>query len=303
MNATDVDTNISAVVANRLRSSSFERDMPSDVVVAFDSLVREGDAAVEAIAKTIMQAMDRASHDGEHRFPTSWAIRDLMTILGRIDSPRSRSELVGFLTKALPEDQPDQEYHRKAWGTAMYVPYYNFIHGNAIDALGECKGGEDPDVLSGLLLAATQRLAETGQWVHWSNRHLPRMYFLARRFGGRIPLSPAQVVGMTSDLSGPEELLGIIDDFKDEIPAWPTGVQCSFWWFYGHQVENAQGKPEALPCYAASLLANPGKDAAAWSKFPGVSRSASEARTLARKHPLPERFRPTSRRKWWHFGQ
>lgn len=105
---------------------------------------------------------------------------------------------------------------------------------------------------------------------------------------------------MTPSLSGPEELLGIIDDFKDDIPAWPTGIQSAFWWFYGHQVE----KPEALPCYAASLLANPGKDSAAWSKFPGVPRSASEARTLARKYPLPERFGgPASRRKWWHFGQ
>lgn len=160
--------------------------MPSDVAVAFDSLVREGDAAVEAIVKAITQAIDRASHDGEHRIPTSWAIRDLMTILGRIDSPRSRSELVGFLSGALPEDQPDKEYHQKAWRTAMYVPYYVFIHGDAIGGLEECREGDDPDVLSGLLLAATQLLAKAGQWVHWANRNLPEMYFLARRLAGEF---------------------------------------------------------------------------------------------------------------------
>lgn len=293
---TDVEPNISAVVANRLRSKDFEREMPDDVVVAFDGLVREGDAAVEDIVKAITQAIHRACHDGEHRTPTLWAIGDLMTILGRIDSPTSRSHLVGFLSGSLPEDQPDWEYHHKVWETATYVPYYLSVHDGAIGALEECGEGDYPDLLPGLSSAMTQLSSHSGQW-EVNSRNIPlRLYLLARRFGRRIPVSPEQAVKMVSD-SWPDEeefgiIEGVINDFYDEIPNWPRGQQCAFYWFYGSRVDVVRGRPAALPYFAASVLANPSADSAAWSKFPGVEPSKKTAVKLAGAHPLPRLILP-----------
>jgi hypothetical protein len=147
-------------------------------------------------------------------------------------------------------------------------------------------------VLSGLLRAAAELTARTGSWEHTAPSDLPRLYVLARRFGGRISLPPELAVKMISNSAGDEVQLGIAYDYKGEIPAWPRGLQCSFWWFYGVQVANARGDAQALPFFAASVLANPSPDAAAWGKFSGVARSPGEAKTLARMHPLPDAFRP-----------
>jgi Protein of unknown function (DUF2510) len=263
MNTTDVDTNISAVFASVLRSdwknSVKSTPRPSDVVSACDSVVRAGDGAVTPIDAAIMQALDRVSLDDEDYLPTLFAVRELMTVLATIDTSGSRSELVAFLNRTLP---------------------VGVVYDYAIEALGECKD-KDPDVLAGLILAAT------GPCVASRRENLPKLCVLARRFGGRIPLSAEQAVRMVSDLRSNEETLGIINDFADEIPTWPRGHQCSFYWFYGHRVDDVRGRPAALPYFAASVLANPSADSAAWSKFPGVEPSPRKAAELAHAHPLP----------------
>lgn len=251
---------------------------------SFDDLVTAGDAAVGGVVDATMQAADRVSRGGEGRLESLFTMRDLMTVLGRIDTASSRSELVGFLTRAYPQDEtyPGESDH----------PYTCTVHSYAIDALDECRGGADPAVLSGLLRAAAELTARTGSWDHTADSDLPKLYVLARRFGGRIPLPPEMAVKMISNSGGDEGRLGIAYDYKDEIPAWPSGLQCSFWWFYGVQVANARGDAQAMPFFAASLLANPSPDAAAWGKFSGVARSPGEAKRLARQYPLPDAFHP-----------
>jgi hypothetical protein len=238
------------------------------------------------VVDAAMRAAELASRGGEGRLQNLFTMWDLLTVLGRIDTPSSRSALVGFLTRAYPPDE-DEPYPGE-----YFVPYTCTVHSYAIDALEECRGGADPAVVSGLLQAGAELTARTGSWDHVADSDLPKMYVLARRFGGRIPLPPELAVKMISNIAGDEVCLGIAYDYKDEIPAWPSGLQCAFWWFYGAQVANVRGDAQALPFFAASVLAKPSPDASAWGKFPGAARTPGEATRLARQYPLPVAFRP-----------
>jgi hypothetical protein len=102
-------------------------------------------------------------------------------------------------------------------------------------------------------------------------------------------------------LSAGQEALQVISDFVKGIPGWPGGRQSTFFWFYGARVKRVKGEAAALPYYAASMLANPSRESAAWTKFPGKTPSASEAKNLAQKYPLPEPFKQSSIRKWWQL--
>jgi len=175
MNTTDIQASVSSLIESRLASDW--RHAPNSYVPppAFDGLVRAGDDAVEAVTKAIMGAIEQAARGGEDRLPTMFAIRDLMTVLARIDTPRSRSELVAFLNRSYPEDQ-----EKPRPGETPY-PYWYGVQDCAIAALGQCGQCHDPEAVEGLRAAAANGLAYREQFG--------KVYLLARKFGGRIPLS------------------------------------------------------------------------------------------------------------------
>lgn len=166
------------------------------------------------------------------------------------------------------------------------------MYSDFIDAIARCGNA---DLVPGLIQAAN------GPCIRYRSENLVDLYLLARKLGGRIPVSADQAVKIASDLPFEDEALRVIDDFAKDIPNWPSGRRCAFFWFYGIRVEDVKGKAKALPYFAASVLANPSQDTAAWSKFPGTTPSSSEASKFARKYPLPEPFNPPSPKKWWHF--
>jgi hypothetical protein len=129
---------------------------------------------------------------------------------------------------------------------------------------------------------------------------------LVKKLGGRIRLSEEEAVKFISNSFLDEQQLSIIDDFKSDILQWTSGRRSAFFWFYGGRVESVRGEKAALPYFAASVLANPSPEAAAWSKFPNIAPSVQNAKALAAKYPLLDREPSsalTSSRKdaWWKF--
>ncbi len=205
-----------------------------------------------------MRAYIEAEDLSHEKTASYWAVEDCLMILGAIDTPGSRAELVNLLNTDLP-----------------YSGFYEPV----IKALGICKPPY-ADLLPGIVAAAN------GPCVAHRGANLGELCRLARTMGARIPLAPEQTVKMLKDSTG-EYALEFIGDYVQGIDGWPAGLRCAFFWFYGVRVEHARSIADAMPYYAASVLANPSPDAAAWSKFSGESPSPATAERLARTYPLP----------------
>ena len=253
----DTEANISAVFArSRAEKGPFDPARPEH-----EALIHAGDDAVQPLIAAIWQGV-RAyieAEDLSHEKTASyWAVEDCLMILGAIDTPGSRAELVNLLSTDLP-----------------YSGFYEPV----IKALGICKPPY-ADLLPGIVAAAN------GPCVAHRGANLGELCRLARTMGARIPLAPDQTVKMLKDSTG-EYALEFIDDYVQGIDGWPAGLRCAFFWFYGVRVEHARSIADAMPYYAASVLANPSPDAAAWSKFAGESPSPATAERLAHTYPLP----------------
>lgn len=230
---------------------------------SFDFLLEQGDLVVPNVIREI-EKYESGGKTGE----TSIDIRVAIELLAEIDSDLSKANLL----KLLNTD----------WKSTK-------IYWDIIEALPRCSGSAD--LVEGLIQAANGPRA----------RYIADLYLLVRKFDGHMPVSAEQAIKIVQNMPSTEEALQVIDDFAKEIPKWPSSSRCSFFWFYGIRVAAVKSDREALPYFAASVLANPGQAAAAWSKFPGTTPSASEAKKLAKKYPLPEPFNQPSSKKWWHF--
>ena len=253
----DTDASISAIFARpRPEKEPFDLARPEHA-----ALIETGDAAVGPLVAAIWHGM-RAHADAEQmsheQFALYWAVEDCVTILGVIDTPTSRVELVKLLNADLP-----------------YQGFYTPV----VSALGMCKPPW-ADLLPGVAGAAN------GPCVAHRRENLGELCRLAHRMGGRIPLTPEQTVKMFKDSTG-EYALEFIGDYDQGVAGWPGGLRCAFYWFYGVKAENSRGVAGAMPYYAASVLANHSPDAAAWSKFAGETPSRKTAERLARAYPLP----------------
>jgi HEAT repeat protein len=253
----DIDAGISTIFARpRPNKEPFDPARPEH-----EALIHAGDAAVEPLVSAIWQGM-RAYAEAEYlsREQTAiyWAVEDCVMVLGAIDTPGSRAELSKLLNADLP-----------------YLGFYTPV----ISALEMCKP-PCSDLLPGVAAAAS------GPCVAHRRENLGELCRLAHRMGGQIPLTAEQTVKMFKDSTG-EYALEFIGDYDQGVGGWPEGLRCAFFWFYGVKVEHARGIADAMPYYAASVLANPSSEAAAWSKFAGESPSKATAARLAGTYPLP----------------
>jgi hypothetical protein len=265
MSATSIDLAIGDLLTN---TPKYGEHNPA----SFAFLLAQGDLVVPQVVSAIEERVGQL--DGGDDPSPFFGLRAAIELLAELNSELSRAALV----KLLNTD----------WQRSRNIS----IYGYAIKALDRCGNA---DVVPGLIEAAG------GPCVKYWPEKFAVLYVLARKLGGHLPVSPAQAVKVASSLPFTEEALGVIDDFAPDFSGWPAGTRCAFLWFYAARVADVRGKDAALPYYAASVFANPERDTAAWSKFPGTVRSVSEARNLARKYPLAEPFGPPAQKKGWHL--
>jgi hypothetical protein len=254
---------------------------------SYELLLLQGDLAVPPVVSAIRAACvghpPGDYYAGIEDMSVIFGIETAVQLLADLDTDLSTSALLDLLNTA---GQP------------------RFIYGEIVDALASCSSAglaARPDVIPALIQAAN------GPAVSARRENLRSLYLLARKLGKRIPVTAEQAVRIASDLPASEDDLTVYEDFTDQVPRWPAGSRCAFFWYYGNRVERVRGSMSGLPYFAASVLANPGQNSAAWAKFPHVKPSARQAATLARTYPLPRKAPqpaaagPAHPRRRWHL--
>ncbi|MCI0411327.1 hypothetical protein L0222_00845 [bacterium] len=106
------------------------------------------------------------------------------------------------------------------------------------------------------------------------------------------PGSPDEVIETGRQIEDPQEALQYFSKHESDVKKWPRENRAGFYYFYGKKVERIYGKQFALPFFAASLVADSGRLAAAWSYFADVKPTPENARKLVAAHPVKD---PVSR--------
>src|SRR5664280_1597582 len=237
------------------------RETSDDTRASHDYLLAQGDLAVPHVVSGIEKRATLSVSDEDYQ--AFWGIHAAIRLLAELNTRLSRSGLLKLLNTSWPPNV----------GTSIYRFIFQ-ARASSRDA--------GTEVIPALIEAAN------GPAVQQRRENIVDIYLLARKLGGRIPVSAGQAVEIAAGLTFNEEALQVIDDFLVDMVNWPSGRRAAFFWFYGIRVATVRGKANSLPYFAASVLADPGKDAVAWSKLPGVTRSAQEAVKLTRKYPLPQ---------------
>jgi hypothetical protein len=108
------------------------------------------------------------------------------------------------------------------------------------------------------------------------------------RLGGTKMVTPETIILDGKKIKDDNDALKYFASHRDKVGEWESReLQGGFFWWYGNRFEKVHGLEAALPCYAASVMADPGPSSPAWEKFGNVRPSQEEAAKLGTKYPLP----------------
>ena len=222
-----------------------------DVQEYLDQLQRGGEAAVQPILISVTDCA-RGNSGGNY-----WWLgaQELCSLLARIGSAEAMSALLQIL-----------EINSR-------IVEYGYVRATAAGALVAFR---DPQLLPRLLRCLEMPDAP----VLAINKTIVAL-------GGDASSLPKVIVAEGRDIEDPREAVRYYRQYQPQVAGWPSSEdQGGFYAWFGIRVERIRGTEAALPLFAASLVANPGANAAAWGRFPSVPKTSEGAKALAEKYPL-----------------